>query len=163
MRAFSFLSLSIAATAFPSAAWRLLTFAGVYGADHPITTAMRSETTDVLLVSLGSVGGLLLLGGAMDIAQEHSRQVVRRGLALFGFAISTLLLLIELYALLNSVFHWVGNLDPQGREFPLHGSSLRVVQLCYAPLLMTGPLLLWRAAKLWSDRSTPHMGTAGRV
>ena len=133
------------ATAGPSAIWRLATLAGVYGPRHPVTQAMRSELIDVLIVSFGSVALLSLTIGLVQPWGVQfpkwlpfiGRKPVPRMLALVpAFAAGLLLTALSLYVLLGVSKH-------QGEgAVQLTGGSLLLVQLCYAPLLLAGPIVL---------------------
>ena len=133
------------ATAAPSAIWRLATLAGVYGSRHPVTQAMRSELIDVLIVSFGSVALLSLTIGLVRPWGVQfpkwipfiGRKPVPRTLALVpAFAAGLLLTALSLYVLLGVSKH-------QGEgAVQLTGGNLLLVQLCYAPLLLAGPIVL---------------------
>ena len=146
------MSWLVAVSPLPSAAWRLNLLMGAHeGTGVPIGR-IREDPSGIVVLTVLSLGVTLL---ALALPRPLSRRVPPWSPALGGRAIpavlavapaaaaSAVLITAEIYAGLNGLFHWVGPLNSTGETLVLSEQELWLGRLCYAPLLLTGPLLAW--------------------
>ena len=170
------LAWAVPFSVLPSALWRLAALAGISGAGHPVTRAIRPDAGYVVALSVGSVLAAFLTLGLVQTwgatwpswIPKLGRRPVRAWVVLSPASVGSILATVAAaYALINLV----PPSTRSGRGMPLEGSELALVDLVYSPLLLAGAMLgvvtldhLWRrrrekrpaASGAAADRQTPR-------